>query len=160
GRALQELGMEVRGVARSAKEDAEFRLGTSADLPRWLPTARCLVLAVPSTTETRGSVNADLLRCGNSRLTLINVGRGDLMSVEALLAALAAGTVGRAVLDVFPEEPLPKESPLWQHPKVTVTPHHSGPSTPKDLIPDILDNLRRFAENRPIADAVDRQKGY
>ncbi len=160
GRALRELGMDVRGVVRSAREDEEFKLGTSAELPQWLPAARCLVLAVPSTAETRGSVDSGLLRFGNSHLTLLNVGRGDLMRLEDLLAALDAGTVGRAVLDVFPEEPLPKDSPLWHHPKITVTPHHSGPSTPKDLIPDILDNLRRFAEDRPIARAVDRQKGY
>ena len=105
-------------------------------------------------------VNAALLRHGNTKLTLINVGRGDLMRVEDLLSALDSGTVGHAVLDVFTEEPLPADSPLWHHPKVTVTPHHSGPSTPKDLIPDILDNLRRFAEGRPIEGSVDRQRGY
>lgn len=160
GRALRELGMEVTGVVREARKDAEFPLRTSVELPELLPTARCLVLAAPSTNETRGMVNAALLRHGNSNLTLINVGRGDLIQMEDLLAALDSGALGRAVLDVFPEEPLPADSLLWRHPKVTVTPHHSGPSTPKDLIPDILDNLHRFAEGRPITGAVDRQRGY
>lgn len=160
GRALRGLGMDVIGVVREAREDAEFPLRTSAELSELLPTARCLVLAAPSTNETRGMVNAALLRHGNSNLTIINVGRGDLMGVEDLLSALDSGTVGRAVLDVFPEEPLPADSPLWHHPKVTVTPHHSGPSTPKDLIPNILDNLNRFAEGRPIEGAVDRLRGY
>ena len=105
-------------------------------------------------------VDAGLLRHGNSNLTLINVGRGDLMRMEDLVAALDSGSLGRAVLDVFMEEPLPANAPLWHHPKITITPHHSGPSTPKDLIPDILDNLNRFAEGHPALGAVDRQRGY
>ena len=68
--------------------------------------------------------------------------------------------MGRAVLDVFPEEPLPAESPLWRHSLVTVTPHHSGPSTPRAMLPDLIGNLRRFAEGRPVEDAVDRARGY
>ncbi|MBL0313424.1 MAG: D-2-hydroxyacid dehydrogenase [Holophagaceae bacterium] len=160
GRALRELGMDVIGIVRNSREDAEFQLATSAKLPGFLPETRCLVLAAPSTKETRGIVNAGLLQHGNSKLTLINVGRGDLMRVEDLMAALDAGNVGRAVLDVFSEEPLPAASPLWHHAKVAVTPHHSGPSTPKDLIPDILDNLRCFAEGRPIEGTVDRLREY
>ncbi len=72
----------------------------------------------------------------------------------------AGARLERAVLDVFEEEPLPPESPLWSHPKVVVTPHHSGPSTPRAMVPDILPNLRRFAEGRPVVDAVDRTRGY
>ena len=160
GRALRELGMEVTGLVREARKDGEFPLRTSAELPELLPKARCLVLSAPSTVETRGMVNSALLRHGNPGLTLINVGRGNLMVLDDLLEGLEEGTVGHAVLDVFPEEPLPSDSPLWHHPKITITPHHSGPSTPKDLIPDILINLRRFAEGLPIQDAVNRQRGY
>ena len=160
GRALRELGMAVTGVVRSPREDSEFPLKSSTDFPGLLPSARCLVLAAPSTPETRGMVNATLLEHGNPSLTLINVGRGDLVGLADLIAALDAGTLGKAVMDVFPEEPLPPDSPLWRHPKVTVTPHHSGPSTPKDLIPDILDNLRRFSDGLPITGAVDRARGY
>jgi glyoxylate/hydroxypyruvate reductase A len=112
------------------------------------------------TAETRGLVDAERLALGSSRLTLINVGRGELVSSSALLEALERGTLGRAVLDVFPEEPLPPDSPLWRHPRITVTPHHSGPSTPRQLIPDILPNLKAFAEGRPITGAVDRARGY
>lgn len=160
GRALRELGMEVTGLVREGRKETEFPLRTSGELPQLLPTARCLVLAVPSTDETRGMVNAALLCHGNSDLTLINVGRGSLVSLDDLQGALEEGNLGHAVLDVFPEEPLPPDSPLWHQPKITITPHHSGPSTPKDLIPDILDNLHRFAEGRPINDAVDRRRGY
>lgn len=160
GRALRELGLAVTGLVRVARADEEFPLRDRTGLAELLPRARCLVLAAPSTMETRGMVDQNLLSHGNSGLTLINVGRGDLIRMEDLLSALESGTLGRAVLDVFSEEPLPADSPLWRHPKITVTPHHSGPSTPKDLIPDILGNLRRFAEGLPVVDAVDRLRGY
>ncbi len=160
GKALRELGMDVTGIVHTPREDAEFKLRPASILSELLPAARCLVLAAPSTPLTRGLVNAALLRHGNPSLTLINVGRGELVNPSDLLAALEDGTLGSTVLDVFIEEPLPTESPLWHHPKVTVTPHHSGPSTPKDLIPDILENLRRFAEYQPLQNIVDRTRGY
>lgn len=160
GRALKELGMGVTGIVRGPRPDPEFELRGSADLPDLLPDARALILAAPLTEATRGMVDARLLARGHAELTLINVGRGELVVMGDLIAALDAGRLGRAVLDVFPEEPLPAASPLWRHPKVVVTPHHAGPSMPAHLIPDILPNLRRFAEGLPIEDAVDRTRGY
>ncbi len=160
GRALRELGLDVHGVVRRAREDAEFPLHATAALQDLLPTARALVLAAPSTPETKGMIGAEFLAHGHARLTLINVGRGELVDVQALLDALDLERLGHAVLDVFPEEPLPADSPLWRHPKVTVTPHHSGPSTPRQLIPDIQENLDRYAKGQAIVGAVDRSRGY
>lgn len=160
GWALRELGMAVQGVVRTPRSDPEFQLIGFEDVDSLLGSARLLVLAAPLTPETRGILGPRHLAHGNPRLTLINVGRGELVQLPALLDALDSGQMGRAVLDVFPEEPLPAESPLWRHPKVTVTPHHSGPSTPRHLIPDLLPNLRAYAEGRPILGAVDRIKGY
>ena len=160
GRALRELGLEVHGFVRNPRTDPDFPLHEGQELARWLPTARLLVLCAPLTPATQGLVNAQLLAHGNGELTLVSVGRGDQVVVQDLLDALDQGRLGRAVLDVFPQEPLDPTSPLWGHPKVVVTPHHSGPSTPKSLIPDILPNLRRFAEGAPIQGAVDRTLGY
>ena len=160
GVALREIGLDVIGIVRTPRPDGRFQLEPVSALPRLLPEARVLVLAVPSTAETRGLVGRDLLRCGNPRLLLVNVSRGEVLDTEALLDALAAGHVGRAVLDVFSEEPLAADSPLWDHPRVTVTPHHSGPSVPRELIPDILPNLRRFADGAAVEGAVDRSRGY
>lgn len=160
GRALRELGMAVTGLVREGRPDAEFPLVDAAELPALLPGARALVLAAPLTEATRNLVDARLLAHGHAGLTLLNVGRGELVGTEDLLAALDGGRLGRAVLDVFPEEPLPSDSPLWRHPKVVVTPHHSGPSVAAHLIPDILPNLRRFASGLPIEGAVDRARGY
>jgi len=160
GRSLRELGMDVRGFVQTPRTDPEFPLAGSGALPEFLPQARLLVLCAPLTEATRGLVDARLLAQGNPDLLLINVGRGEQVVVPDLLAALDAGRLGGAVLDVFAPEPLPADSPLWAHPRVTVTPHHSGPSTPRAMVPDILPNLRRFAEGLPIEGAVDRVRGY
>ena len=160
GRALRELGLEVHGFVRTARDEEEFPLHAAGELAQWLPKARVLVLCAPLTAATHGLVNAGLLEQANPGLTLVNVGRGEQVVVPDLLAALDAGQLGRAVLDVFPTEPLLAASPLWRHPKVVVTPHHSGPSTPKAMLPDLLPNLRRFADELPIEGAVDRAKGY
>ncbi len=160
GRALKELGLRVTGIVREARADGEFELLGRKELPALLGFARVLVLTAPLTDETRGMVDEQLLAHGHSGLTLINAGRGELVVERDLIAALDAGQLGRAVLDVFVEEPLPAASPLWAHSKVTITPHHAGPSQAAHLIPDILPNLRRFAEGLPIQGAVDRAKGY
>lgn len=160
GRALREIGLDVRGFVRTPRPDAEFPIHGLPDLEAFLPRARVLVLCAPLTPDTRGLVNATLLAAGHPRLVLVNVARGALVVTADLLEALDAGRLERAVLDVFEEEPLPPDSPLWVHPKVVVTPHHSGPSTPRAMVPDVLENLRRFAEGRPVVDAVDRPRGY
>ncbi len=160
GCALKALGMEAHGFVRTLRADDTFPLHGLADLPGLMPKARLLVLCAPLTEATRGLVNADLLTFGNPELTLINVGRGQQVVTADLLAAMDAGQLGRAVLDVFPLEPLPGDSPLWRRPQITLTPHHSGPSTPRAMIPDILPNLRRYAEGLPPEGAVDRARGY
>lgn len=160
GRALREIGLEVHGFVRTPRTDAEFPLHGVPELGDWLARARVLVLCAPLTPETRGLVDAALLASGHPRLVLVNIARGALVDTAGLLEALDAGRLERAVLDVFAEEPLPPGSPLWSHPKVVVTPHHSGPSTPRAMVPDILPNLRRFAEGRPVVEAVDRSRGY
>lgn len=158
--ALRSLGLLVTGLATSGRQEDGFEVRPFSEGPTWMAEARVLVLCAPLTPLTRDLVGPAWLQQGNPGLTLINVGRGDLLNLGALRDALAGGRVGRAVLDVFPEEPLPPEHWLWRHPQVTVTPHHSGPSTPAHLIPDIRANLARFAEGLPIQGAVDRQRGY
>jgi glyoxylate/hydroxypyruvate reductase A len=160
GRALRELGMAVHGVVRSPREDVEFPLHGPEGLPALLPSARGLVLCAPRTPATEGLVDARLLAHGHSGLTLVNVARGELVVAADLIAALDGGRLRRAVLDVFTPEPLPKDSPLWSHPRVVVTPHHSGPSRPDAMIPDLLPNLRRFAEGTDVEGTLDRGRGY
>ena len=106
------------------------------------------------------TINADVLASGHPGLTLINVGRGSQVVLPDMVAALDEGRLGRAVLDVFPVEPLSPDDPIWEHPRITITPHHSGPTVIEDILPDILPNLRAYADGRAIAGAVDRERGY
>jgi len=160
GRALKEMGLRVTGIVRDPREDPDFDLLGLDAMPGLMAECRVLVLTAPLTDATRNLVNRGLLAHGHGGLTLINAGRGELIVEPDLIAALDEGRLRHAVLDVFVEEPLPASSPLWAHPKLTITPHHAGPSQPAHLIPDIVANLRRFAEGLPIVGAVDRARGY
>jgi glyoxylate/hydroxypyruvate reductase A len=77
-----------------------------------------------------------------------------------LIAALDEGHLAAATLDVFREEPLGRESPLWGHPRITVMPHVSRRHDPVDIVPRIAENLRRLAAGEPLLQPVDRQAGY
>ncbi len=113
---------------------------------------------LPSTPQTHHLFNSRVLAAMKKGATLINVGRGNLIVEEDLLAALDSGQVGRAVLDVFMQEPLPGEHPFWQHPQVTVTPHVSGWHVGGGL-EVVAENYRRLLEKRPLLDLVNRGAG-
>ncbi len=91
---------------------------------------------------------------------LINFGRGPIVATDALLEALDAGHLSHAVLDVFEVEPLPAESPLWRHPRVTVLPHISGPTTPASAAAIVAGNMRAYRATGRIPQAVDVARGY
>ncbi|MDR0498210.1 MAG: hypothetical protein LBH03_00560 [Holophagales bacterium] len=158
--ALGALGMTVHGFAAQERYDADFQIHSVERLPDFIHLARVLVLCVPALESTNGLVNARLLAKGHPSLTLINVGRGSLAVLPDVTEALDNGRLGRAVLDVFPDEPLKPEDPIWNHPRVVITPHHSGPTTIEDLLPDILPNLCAYAEGGMIMNALNRESGY
>ena len=91
---------------------------------------------------------------------LINAGRGDLQVDADILVALEDGTLAGATLDVFPTEPLPVTSPLWTHPKVTITPHNAAQSSPRAIVSNILRQIDRFEVGMPLEHVVDRRRGY
>ena len=94
--------------------------------------------------------------------TLLNFGRGDLVVDDDLVAAVRGGVIAGAVLDVFVTEPLPVDSPLWTTDGIVVLPHVGGLHPERDEIVAELwvDNLRRFADGRPLREIVDRARGY
>jgi glyoxylate/hydroxypyruvate reductase A len=91
---------------------------------------------------------------------LINAGRGGLQVDVDILAALQAGTLYAASLDVFEAEPLPHSSPLWSHPRVVVTPHNAAESAPSAIVRYALAQMRAHAAGETLANVVDRSRGY
>ncbi|MCP4297911.1 MAG: D-2-hydroxyacid dehydrogenase, partial [Proteobacteria bacterium] len=90
----------------------------------------------------------------------INVGRGSAVAEEDLIRALEEGLIRAAVLDVFEEEPLSPESPLWQMKNVFVTPHNAAVTFPKDIVSIFADNYTRFIKNKPMEFVIDFDRGY
>jgi glyoxylate/hydroxypyruvate reductase A len=179
GRTLGILGLGAIGAELARKAAAlEMRvIGTKRDgapVPHVsrvyrpsetdvvLAQADYVVLLLPSTSETRGLIHAASLKRMKRTAYLLNFGRGDLVMEEDLAAAVRAGVIAGAVLDVFVKEPLPVESPLWTTEGITIFPHVGGLHPDRDDTVAALwvDNLRRFAEGRPLREVVDRGRGY
>ncbi|WP_019121921.1 D-2-hydroxyacid dehydrogenase [Brevibacillus massiliensis] len=119
-----------------------------------------LVLTLPLTKETHHVVDRQVLLAMKPDACLVNVGRGSLIAEADLIGVLHSGHLQAAVLDVFEQEPLLADSPLWNMPNVFVTPHLSGPSTPEDVGRFFLQNLERYVQGKPLAGAVNRELGY
>ncbi|MFI9630804.1 D-2-hydroxyacid dehydrogenase [Streptomyces sp. NPDC052042] len=160
---LKNLGMDVRLVGRRGFQDDDFgevpavtRLSTLAH------EVDFLVLAAPMTEQNRHMVDADVLAALGPNGYLVNIGRGGLIDTKALEAALTAGTLGGAALDVFDEEPLPVQSMLWSHPEVTVSPHMSGDFEGYDtaLVEAFAENFGRWRRGEPLRNVVDTERGY
>ncbi|MEV0895557.1 phosphoglycerate dehydrogenase [Actinoplanes sp. NPDC049802] len=123
---LAALGARVTGVARHAGERHGFPVVTDAELPGLLPETDLLINILPATPETAGVLDATILDRLPAHAWVVNVGRGATLDEQALLAAIRAGRLGGAALDVFAEEPLPVTSGLWDEPDVIITPHAAG----------------------------------
>jgi phosphoglycerate dehydrogenase-like enzyme len=160
-KAARALGMRVIGVTRSGRGSRDaLRVYRTAALRAALARADFVVLTLPLSDQTRGLLGAAELAAMKPTAWLLNLARGPIVDEAALLAALRARRIGGAVLDVFDTEPLPAEHPLWGFDNVVVTPHISGPSTPREIGPIFNDNLRRYAANRPLRHLVDRARQY
>lgn len=127
-----------------------------------LRAADVVVIAAPLTDDTAGLVGAAELQEMPGHAWLINIARGRLVDEVALRRALAAGWIGGAVLDVFAEEPLPADSPLYNTPNLIVTPHTSWSSDRvlERSIDLFVDNLERYLADQPLENLVDLEAGY
>ncbi len=116
----------------------------------------------PLTQRTRGLFDREAFRHMKPGALLVNVTRGPIIDGDALLEALDQGLISGAGLDVTSPEPLPADSPLWDHPHVIITPHASGGSPLRlDRTIDLFcENLRRFSDGRELLSVIDKQKGY
>jgi phosphoglycerate dehydrogenase-like enzyme len=121
-----------------------------------------VVVTLPGTDSTRHAVNETVLGAMKKTAVLISVGRGSVIDEAALISALAAQKIGGAALDVFEEEPLPTTSPLWNLDNVIISPHVSGNNLRYNEKAARLfaDNLRRYLENQPLFNRINREHGY
>jgi len=164
GRKLSAVGMTVTGLGRTARA-TDPDLGVvlpMAALPDVLPEVDYVVLAAPLTDATRGMIDAPALAAMKPTARLVNVGRGPLVVEDDLVGALRAGRLAGAALDVFADEPLPADSPLWDLPNVIVSPHMSGDVVGwrSELVALFSDNLTRYLDGRPLRNVVDKAHGY
>lgn len=155
---LGAVGFPVTGFSASGRGVPGVQV--TRDLNAALAGAQIVVTLLPDTPETRGLLNARTLALLPTGAMIINPGRGTLIEDDALLAALEAGHIGHAVLDVFCTEPLPTDHPFWTHPRVTVTPHIAAETRPATAAPVVAENLRRAMAGQPVLHLVDRAKGY
>lgn len=160
-RALTALNFPVMGWSRNPKTiDSIECHSEEPGLKHVLSRAEIAVLLLPLTDETRDLINTERLALMPKGAVIINPGRGPLIDDNALLAALDAGQIGHATLDVFRTEPLPADHPFWAHPKVTVTPHIAADTRPSSSSQVIAENIRRGEADEPFLHLVDRVRGY
>jgi phosphoglycerate dehydrogenase-like enzyme len=159
------LGMRVIAVREHAEKgtpDGVEAIYALAEIDKLLAQSDFVVLAAPLLSATQGLMNADRLASMKPDAFLINVGRGPLVDERALAEVLRGRRIGGAALDVFEQEPLPSDSPLWDLDNLLITPHTAGLT---DRLWDrhyelFSANLRRYLSGQPLLHVVDKEKGY
>lgn len=160
------LGYDLAGWARNPKPSASISVFVGEDeLDAFLARTDILVCLLPLTDATRGILNADLFaKLPQDGVTggpfVINGGRGGHQNEDDLLTALQNGTLKGASIDVFHQEPLPSDHPLWKAPNILITPHTAGMSAPEALLGRMVENLIAYASGETLDNLVDRQAGY
>ncbi len=162
---LQALGFDVAGWSRAPKTVAGVATFHGADgLDALLARTDILVCLLPLTPQTKGLLNAALFaklpRDGRIGPALINAGRGGAQVEADIVAALDAGMLSGASLDVFESEPLPAASPLWGREDVFVSPHNAAISEPQAVARYVAQQIVAFERGEPLCNVVDRGRGY
>jgi glyoxylate/hydroxypyruvate reductase len=159
-RRLVAEGFQVLGWSRSPKVlDGVVSYAGRSELHAFLHRTDVLVCLLPLTADTVGILDAATFTGLPHGAFLINVARGQHLIERDLVEALDSGHLAGATLDVFREEPLPPESPLWEHPKVLVTPHVASYSLPATAASGVAANIRRVLAGEPLLHQVERARG-
>ncbi len=163
-RLLRAAGLTVDGIAsRDRADDPDFdTVHGSAHLLERLPEADFVVIAAPLTGATRGMFNARAFTAMAPTARLINIGRGPIVVTDDLVEALRARRIAGAALDVFEEEPLPPDHPLWEMEQVVVSHHMAGDfiGWQAALSAQFIDNFQRWCDGLPLHNVVDKKRGY
>ncbi|KAK7037718.1 hypothetical protein SK128_028586, partial [Halocaridina rubra] len=132
----------------------------TGELAEFLQNIDYIINIMPSTPTTKGMLGGDIFKNAKKDAVFVNVGRGDVISERDIVRSLDLGWISAAILDVFVHEPLPVDSPLWQHPKVVITPHAAGVSRAEDVAHTFLFNYKRYVSGAPLMYVVDFSAGY
>jgi len=159
GFGMRVLGVDIEPVAPEPGVEVIWPADRLTDL---LGASDVVVIGLPLTKATHHLFTRERFLQMRRHAILINVTRGEIVRGEDVLAALNEGLIGGAGLDVTDPEPLPKEHPLWTHPRAIVTPHTAGgsPRRAGRVIATFCENLRRRRAGRPLLALIDKQKGY
>jgi glyoxylate/hydroxypyruvate reductase A len=154
-RRLVDLGFPVAAWSRAAKSLPHVEVFHGrAQLGAFAARTDILVCLLPLNDEMRGIIDAKLLAALPRGAFVINPARGGHVVDKDLIEALDSGHVAGATLDVFHTEPLPTDHPFWTHPKVTLTPHIASLTNPRSAVPQIVENIRRVRDGRPLLNRV------
>ena len=158
------FGLRVVGVRRSGRPAPGVeRMYRPEQLPRILPHVDFVVVTTPLTAETRGLLGRRELDLLPRHAGLVNLGRGSIVDHDALREKLERHELAGAVLDAFPEEPLPAASPLWSTPNLLISPHCAIADEAvyaQRCLDIFFDNLGRYLAGRPLRNRVDLSRGY
>nr|WP_024874780.1 D-2-hydroxyacid dehydrogenase [Saccharomonospora piscinae] len=161
---LRAVGMRVAGAGRRARDgDPDFGTVVSSDeLSRHLPDFDVVVAVAPLTEQTKGLFDAEAFAAMRPGARFVNVGRGELVATGDLVSALRSGQLSGAALDVFEQEPLPQDSPLWTMENVLLSAHMSGDVVGwrNALVEVFADNFARWRDGEPLRNVVDKRLGY
>ena len=157
---LIQLGFPVSGLSQSRKSLPGVTSYVNDEMDDFLSAINLLICMLPATSSTKGILSSSLFNKMPMGSFLVNVARGHHQINADIFEALESGQLAGAFLDVFPEEPLPDESPLWTHTKVFITPHIAVVTKLAAAVPQIAVNHRRVINGEPLTGLVDREKGY
>ncbi|SOB76368.1 Phosphoglycerate dehydrogenase [Marinobacter sp. LV10R510-11A] len=164
GRLVGAAGLKPHGIARTArKEDPDFvAVHGNDDLYEQLGHADYVVIAAPLTPQTEGLFDEKAFKAMKNTARLINIGRGPIVKTNDLIAALKSGEIAGAGLDVFEEEPLPEDHPLWDMENVTMTAHMAGDFVgwKRALTDQFLENFDRWHNGEELFNLVNKELGY
>ena len=160
GLAVSNLGFEVYGYSQSGRGAHGIQCFAKDQMDQFLARVNVLVGVLPMTSDTEGIFSKTLFDRFQSPKYLINIGRGKQQVEKDIVEALDKNVLSGALLDVFEKEPLEDKSPLWNHPKVVLTPHIAGITNPEAAVPQIVANYHAMKKGNPLDHVVDPQKGY
>jgi phosphoglycerate dehydrogenase-like enzyme len=159
--AAKNFDITVTGLSRSGEQKSGFdRVMPSEQLHEFLQEIDYLLAILPHTPDTDNLLDAEALKKLRKHAYFINIGRSNVVDDNALVDALRNKRLAGAALDVFDEEPIPKDSPLWETPNLTITAHIAAVSYPSIIVPIFIENYHRYTNKEPLNYVVDFEAGY